>query len=162
MMVSRLLRVADILNPVNEDVDDSSTTDPNEVEFVVTAPRAATLTIRYQASEVGGSDFLLPAEEVIKTDSFTFAQVNGTGPFIDTISVPINDDSAGEATGQIKLTLLAETGGTPTYRVESTGTEDAYVTIFDNDVPELTIVAAEVNETEGTINKSRLYSRGIF
>ena len=103
-----VLRVTDILDPVNEDVDETSDTDSNEVEFIVTSPIATTLTVHYQASEVAGGDFLLPAQETKKTKAMTFAQVGGTGPYFDTISVPINDDSQGEATGQIKLTLLAE------------------------------------------------------
>ena len=158
-----VLRVADILAPVNEDIDADDNTNPNEVVFVVTAPIATELTVYYQASEVGSGNFLESTEETRKSKSMNFAQVGGTGPFIDTISVPIHDDSNGEATGQIKLTLLAESGdGTPTYRVESNGTEDAYVTIFDDDVPELTIVAAEVNETEGPLTKADFTVEAYF
>ena len=102
-----VLRTADILVPVNEDVDESSTTDANEVMFVVTAPRAVAVTVRYQASEVGSGNFLETSEESEKSKPMTFAQVDGTGPFVDTISVPIHDDSIGEATGQVKLTPIS-------------------------------------------------------
>ena len=74
--------------------------------FVVTAPSAQTLTVRYQASEVDGGDFLTPAQAAEKSAPLSFDQVGGTGPFINRLSVQIHNDSDGENTGRIKVTLL--------------------------------------------------------
>ena len=90
---------------------------------------------------MNGSDFLdaETGQEDIKTESLTFAQVGGSGPFIDTLSVSIHDDKIGEDTGQIKVTLLAETGLVRTYQFNSDGTENATARIWDDDAPVISI-----------------------
>ena len=78
------------------------------------------MTVFYQASEVGGGNFLDAdnGQEAENSTDLTFAQADGaTGDFVDTLSVPIHDDSDGEATGQIEVTLVIQTGIRRTYRV---------------------------------------------
>ena len=84
-------------------------------------------------------DFLTASQAETKTTSLTFAQVGGIGSFVDTLNVPIHDDEVGENTGQIEVTLLAETELVRTYRINSDGTEDALVTIWDDDAPVISI-----------------------
>ena len=110
-----VLSIADVTNPIAENT--------GSIDFEVTATSAISLTIRYQASEVNGGDFLdaVNDQEDIKTETLTFAQVGGSGPFVDTLSVSIHDDELGEDTGQIEVTLLAETALVRTYRVLADG-----------------------------------------
>ena len=91
------------------------------VDFVVTAENASTMTVFYQASEVDTGNFLNAddGQEGINTAELTFAQIGGTGDFVATLSVAIHDDSDGEATGQIAVTLVNQTGIVRTYRVEA-------------------------------------------
>ena len=121
------------------------------VDFVVTSTQAGDLTVHYQASEVDGGNFLnenaSPSQEDPDSAPLTFARVGGTGPFVDTLSVPIHNDDDGERTGQIMVTLLA---GGNTYRIESDGSETATATILDNDAPELKI-AGDGPITEGAV-----------
>ena len=126
-----VLSIVDVANPIAES--------SGEVDFVVTSTIATSLTIRYQASEVSGGDFLTESQADIKTESLTFGQVGGSGPFVDTLTVSIHDDEVGENTGQIQVTLLAETSKVRTYQVQSDGTEDATATIWDGDAPVISI-----------------------
>ena len=125
------LTVADLANPVVENA--------GSVDFIVTSTAAKTLMVRYQVSEVNGGDFLTTGQEEIKNISLTFAQAGGIGAFVDTLNILIHDDGIGEANGQIKVTLLAETGIVQTYQVNSDGTEDALATIWDDDAPVISI-----------------------
>ena len=137
-----ILSISDVVNPIAESV--------GSVDFIVTASAVSSLTVRYQASEVSGGDFLdaVNGQETIKTTSLTFAQVGGSGPFVDMLSVSIHDDEIGENTGQIKVTLLAETSVVRTYQVKSDGTEEAIATIWDDDAPVISIAnAPSVTET---------------
>ena len=137
------LSVVDLASPVVESTD--------SVDFIVTATAAKTLVVRYQASEVNGGDFLTTGQEEIKNTSLTFAQAGGIGPYFDTLNVPIHNDEIGEATGQIKLTLLPETGIVKTYQVKSDGTEDAMVLIWDDDAPVISISnAPNITESANT------------
>ena len=142
-----IIRIADAANPVSENV--------GSVDFVVSASFATTKIIRYQASEVGSGDFLTDAQAQIKTKSLTFAQVGGSGPPVANLNVEFDNDNVGEGTGAILVTLLAETGGTSTYRVNSDGTEIAMATIWDDDLlPLLTITApaTPVVESSGVVD----------
>ena len=126
-----ILSIADVANPIDENT--------GSIDFVVSSSAASTLTIRYQASEVNGGDFLTASQAEIKTESLTFAQEGGSGPFVDTLAVSIQNDEIGENTGQIKVTLLKDTKLVQTYRVKSDGTEDALATIWDDDAPVISI-----------------------
>ena len=136
-----LLSIADVQNPTAENA--------GSVNFIVTASVAATLTVRYQASELSGSDFLTLSQTEIKSTSLTFAQVGGSGPYIDTLAVLIHNDEIGEATGEIQVTLLAETGLVRTYQLNSDRKEDAIATIWDDDAPVISIANAS-SVTEST------------
>ena len=93
-------------SPLLSGISNVSTPTPESagsIDFVVTATSAMTQTIYYQASEISIGNFLSTEQEKVKSQSLTFAQVNGTGPFIDTLNVAIDDDQVGEKTGQITV-----------------------------------------------------------
>ena len=141
------LTIADVANSVAESA--------GSVDFVVTSTVARTVTVNYQASEVNGADFLhdTNGQENATTDELTFRQVGGRGAFVDTLRVPIDNDGNGEVTGQIMVTLLAESGGSTTYSIPSNGDENAMVTILDDDAPELTIGSpTTVSESAGNVS----------
>ena len=130
------LTISDVTTPVAESA--------GSVNFVVEAPDAISLTVRYQASEVDGGNFLDTAtdqDDPKETATpLMFAQADGsTGPFVANLPVSFHDDEVGENTGQIKVTLLNEVGGPTNYRVNTDGTQDATVTIWDDDAPVLSI-----------------------
>ena len=70
-----IIRIADIVDPVEEDV--------GSVTFVLTSSKAGEKTVRYTIQE--GSSFNSTQA------TLDFQQVGGTGPFTKTISVPITD-----------------------------------------------------------------------
>ena len=141
-----------IANATSDTVESAGT-----VDFVVTSTQAGDLTVHFQASEVDGGNFLnenaSPSQEDPDSAPLTFARVGGTGPFVDTLSVPIHNDDDGERTGQIMVTLLA---GGNTYRIESDGSENATATILDNDAPELKI-AGDGPITEGAVTHATFH-----
>ena len=79
------------------------------------------ITVRYQAAEVDSGDFLnensSPSQEAIATQLVNFSQSGGSGPYFGTLSVPIHNDSVGENTGSIAVTLLADDNTAETYFV---------------------------------------------
>ena len=141
------LTIADVTNPVAESA--------GSVDFVVTARDAGSFTFRYQASEVDGANFLNEnqtptSQEAIMETTLIFGQVGGTGDNVATLSVDIHDDEEGENTGRILVTLLGPASGqTPTYQVNTDGTENAYATIWDDDAPVVSIGNA-TNVTESS------------
>ena len=150
-----LLTIGDRSSPIAEDA--------THVNLIVTSSGTSThsLTVRYQASEVGLGDFLTPAQAEEKMQPLNFDQ-RQTSAYIDSLRVEIDDDGVGEATGAIKVTLLPETGSLRTYRVPTDGRQDTEVTIWDNDVPELTIIAAEAWQTEGSQAKADFKVKARF
>ena len=138
------LTIADVISPVVESA--------GSVDFVVTSSVPRALTVRYQVAEVDSGDFLTEAQAGEDTARLTFTQSGGQGTYVDTLTVPIDNDGNGERTGQIMVTLLTETGGTTTYTVPTNGDESATATIWDNDAPELTIVSrGDVSESDGSV-----------
>ena len=126
-----LLSIADAIGSVSER--------NGRVELVVSTTTATSLTVRYQASEVSGGDFLTTEQTEIKTAPLTFTRAGGSGPFTDTLRVQIHNDNVQETNGSILVTLLAETTSLRTYRVNSDGSEDATAAILDDDAPRLSI-----------------------
>ena len=139
------LTIADVTAPVSESA--------GSVDFVVSSTAARIVTVRYQAAGVTANDNFLTADQAAeKTKTLVFGSAGGSAPFVDTLRVEIDNDEIGEATGQIMVTLLAETGGPTTYSVPNNGDEVATATIWDNDAPELTITSAgDVYESEGSV-----------
>ena len=101
------------------------------------------ITVRYQASEVASGDFLnenaSPSQEAINSQLVNFAQNGASGPYLGTLSVPIHNDSVGESTGAISVTLIADDNIAETYFVVSDSSNTAEATIWDDDAPELLI-----------------------
>ena len=130
------------------------------VEFTITAydDQAKTnsinpgrnITIQYTPENLAAANFLL-VSGTAETTILNFNESDGI--WTDTFSVTLDDDEIGEATGRIKVTLNDDPATTDTYTV-STGTDkSAEVTIWDDDAPELTIVAGSV-VTEGQNTKA--------
>ena len=94
-----------------------------------------------------GGDFLnrnaSPSQEIKTSQTLNFSQVNGDDNFHATLTIPIHDDSVGESTGEITVTLVADESHVEKYRVSADGTETVKVTILDDDAPELSILAGD-------------------
>ena len=98
--------------------------------------------VRYDPSEVS-SDFLNNTGDPSQEDeNAQILQFSGSaGDYSAILRVPIDNDSTGERTGQIQVTLLPDDAPTQTYRVKSNGEETVMATILDDDAPELKIAA---------------------
>ena len=108
------------------------------------------ITVQYTPENLASANFL-PASGTAETLILNFNESDGI--WTDTFSVTLDDDEIGEATGRIKVTLNDDPATTDTYTV-STGTDkSAEVTIWDDDAPELTIVAGQV-VTENSVKKA--------
>ena len=108
------------------------------------------LTIQATPAEDGsGSDFL---PETNSTNfPVMFTDEDGDNTFSGDLSVPLDDDGDGEASGQIKLTLNADTS-TPTASYRLGSTTEGFITILDDDLPELSIGdGSTITEAEGAM-----------
>ena len=135
-----LLTIGDLTTPVFED---------NAVEFTITAnedPKRP-LVIRYIPADVDGDFILNSNEQATNSPALAFEPANdGSGNYMTTLSFNPNDDNVTEARGQISITLAAETDQVafPTYQVDtSLDDNSASAIIWDNDAPELSIVAGD-------------------
>ena len=135
-----LLTIEDLTTPVFED---------NVVEFTITAnenPKRP-LSIRYIPDDVDGDFILNSNEQATNSPALTFEPVNdGSGHYMTTLSFNPNDDSITEVRGQISITLAAETDQVafPTYQVDTSSDDNsASAIIWDNDAPELSIIAGD-------------------
>ena len=96
-----------------------------------------------------GSDFLADAIEETKKDfPVKFSDSDGDNTYTGELEVSLVNDSVGEATGEIKLTLNADPDSAETYRLGAT--TEGVITILDDDAPELKIASAResVNEAD--------------
>ena len=118
--------------------------------FTVTATgvnSATSLDVSYSVANLDSADFL----DSVRTDSddpvkLTFTE-DSSGKFIKVISVALDDDAVGEATGTIQLTLHSDSAAPNiTYKVGSEST--ASTRIWDDDALELSI-AGGATVTEG-------------
>ena len=115
-----------------------------EVDFTVTTTSHITgsLTVRYTPSEVAGGNFLDaeadPSQEATTSQVLPF--INENNIYTATLTIPIHDDNVREHSGRIQVTLLDDNQQTLTYRIANDGTQIAYATIMDDEVPELSIV----------------------
>ena len=126
------------------------------VEFTVTAYDVQaktnsinperTITIQYTPAEVDSGDFFTD-EDTARTADLTFTQNNGI--WSDTFSVAIDNDTNADPTGKIKITLDNDPATIDTYTVATGDDASAEATIWDDDAPELTILAGNA-VTEGT------------
>ena len=104
------------------------------------------ITVQYTPEEVDSGDFL-SNEGTATTVELTFTETNGV--WTDILSVALDNDTNPDPTGKIKVTLNDDPATIATYTV-STGTDkSAEATIWDDDAPELTILAGNA-VTEGT------------
>ena len=126
---------------------------PTEAPFEVSATGMTGTTLLYinaTPTEMG-SDFLQNSrQDDAQVYEVTFEDSDGDSTFTGELAEPLHNDGVGEATGNIKMTLNAEQGATPTYRL-GTITEGV-LTIWDDDAPELEITAGDpVTEAVGAM-----------
>ena len=124
-----------------------------------TANPGTNFRVRYKPSEVGLDNFLNeaadPSQEVETATNLDFT--GAASPYTATLPIPIHDDDVSENSGQIEVILLPDDEDAKTYRLATvTDQETLRTTIIDDEVPELTIVASELSETEAAICNSRL------
>ena len=95
-----------------------------------------TLVIKATPNEVGSiSDFLTDAiAGTEQEESVEFSDPDGDGTYSGEFPVTLHNDNAGEATGEIKLTLNANP---LVYQIGETS--EGVITIWDDDAPELSI-----------------------
>ena len=106
------------------------------------------LTIQATPAE-DGSDFLPEMND--SSFSVTFTDEDGDNTYSGDLSVPLDDDGNGEATGNIKLTLNADTT-TPEITYQLGATTEGVITVLDDDLPELRIGdGTSVTEAEGVM-----------
>ena len=103
------------------------------------------ITIQYTPEEVNPGNFLSNAGTP-NTAVVNFNERDGI--WTSTFAVEIDDDSSGEATGNIKVTLNDDPATISTYTVSTGDDKSAEATIWDDDAPELSIVAGPA-VTEG-------------
>ena len=125
------------------------------VEFTITAyeDQAKTnsidpgrsISIQYTPENLATGNFLL-ASGTAETTIVNFNERDGI--WTDTFSVTIDDDSTGEATGRIKVTLNDDPATNDSYTVSTGDDKAAEVSIWDDDAPELSIVSGP-NVTPG-------------
>ena len=124
------------------------------ITFTISSPvdLGTSASIYYLPAEVLDGDFLnenaSPSQEVKTSQAISFSQENGSETYDATLTIPIHDDSVGENTGAITVTLVADESHAQTYRIRQDGTETVNVTILDDDAPELSIQAGDAL-TEG-------------
>ena len=119
--------------------------------FTITATginiEGKTLKVRYTPTEVAGGSFLSSTSQV--TEDITFTD-DGNGIFAKDISIALNDDDIGEATGQIAVVLNDPASTTPNNQFYSVGSQSrATMTIYDDNAPELSIANPASGITEG-------------
>ena len=128
----------------------SAPTDPvpesdGHVDFTILADAnlGSSVTLRYFPAEVENGNFLdensIPSQESTTSQTINFTPTNVNDQYSAVLPVPIHDDSVGERTGSIKVTLLPDDAISEIYRISSNGSEFAIATIADNDAPELSI-----------------------
>ena len=96
-----------------------------------------TLSINATPAE-NESDFLTNSVADIPEDfEVKFSDIDSDNSYIGELEVTLDNDSVGEATGEIKLTLNADPDSAKTYQLGTT--TDGVITILDDDAPELKI-----------------------
>ena len=126
---------------------------PTEAPFNLSATGLTGTTLIYinATPTEQGSDFLKDSRQGSRQIyEVTFEDSDGDNTFSGELGEPLDNDSIGEATGDIKMTLGADQEQTPTYRLGST--TEGVLTIWDDDAPELEITAENsVTEAVGAM-----------
>ena len=105
------------------------------------------ITVHFTPDEVDAGDFLTNAvANVADSAQLIFTESNGL--WTSTFAVELDDDSTAEPTGKVTVTLNDDPASVQTYIVSTGDDKTAEATIWDDDAPELTIVAGP-DVTEG-------------
>ena len=147
--------------PTNAEIYEST-----DAEFTISANviPASDFTFRYEVSQEG--DFLAASvnttePQLAKRPSFT----GSNGSYTTSLPIEINDDSNGEVTGAVEVTLLASNSSSSEYTLGSSAS--AEVMVYDDDLPELSIVGVGGPVVEGSGDKvmfrvTSSYSVGVI
>ena len=132
----------------------------DSIEFVITAyddqvqtnsiDPGRNLTVQFTPEELVSNSFLTNAGSAM-TSELTFEEINGV--WTDTITLDINQDSNSIASGTIKVTLNDDPAPFDAYTVASGTRNSASISIWDENIPSLTIVAGHP-VTEGGDEKA--------
>ena len=126
--------------PVITIASGAAITEGGNAEFTLTANPAPTanLSVKVDVTDVFGiGRVLLPGNKGERTVTILAGQTTAT------FTVPTDDDDIDEGSGDVAVTVLADTGytiGTPSSR---------WVLVMDNDDPVVSLDAASYNVTEG-------------
>ena len=109
-----------------------------------------TLTIHATASGVNGADYLTSNVEGSTAEfEVTFTDPDGDNTYIGELTIPLENDDIGEATGDIQVVLNADPNATKSYQLGTTTT--GTISILDDDAPELRVIAGpSVIEADNT------------
>ena len=135
--------IADIENPVLEySLDENGNKINGAASFVITSTLPANLTVQYQLTEKDGANFVINKTAQQSAPIRFVREPGATGSITRMLTIPLENDTVGEATGKIEVELVAATGGTATYTVDPGLKSDgakriAEATILDDDAPEL-------------------------
>ena len=143
------LSFVSIPNPIAESA--------GRIEFTILADQdpGRDVVVNYTPAEVGGGDFLT---NTVATESSTLVSFTDDGSAVTgTITVDLHDDTIGEPTGMIKVTLDTDSAPAETYTVVSGDASSESVTILDNDAPTLTIAKKDqvVTEIDSSISPAK-------
>ena len=131
-------------------------------KFMLTATglsRATSLMINATPAE-DGSDYLMDTiAETADEFSVEFSDLDGDSIFTGELSVNLDNDETGEATGDIKLTLNADSDTVKTYQLGENS--EGVITILDDDAPELSIVSVNesIDEADNVFAEFRISAR---
>ena len=132
----------------------------DSIEFIITAyddqvqtnsiDPGRSLTVQFTPEELVSNSFLTNAGTAM-TSELTFEEINGV--WTDTITLDINQDTNSIASGTIKVTLNDDPAPFDAYTVASGTRNSASISIWDENIPSLTIVAGHP-VTEGGDDKA--------
>ena len=112
---------------------------------------------------MGSGNFLNENASPTSQEAITSANIDFTGTlnyYTAILSVPIHNDSIGERTGQIEVSLLEDDVVEKNYKIATDGSQTVRATILDDDAPELKISAGSpVTEGDGNCGQFHCYFR---
>ena len=131
-----------------------------QANFMLTATRLSgisSLTVSATVAESKGDYLTNAIADSTKNYPVDFTDPDGDGTFAGILEIDLDDDTIGEATGEIRLTLNPDNA---TYKLGSTSI--GVITVYDDDAPELRVTAgptvAEANAATADFEISSVVS----
>ena len=133
--------------------DSAEIDESTDASFTVTAnviPPSG-FNFKYEVSQEG--DFLATSVNTTEPQSFTRSFTGSRDNYTAPLVLTIDDDQEGNPTGSVTVTLLPKDVNTSNYTLGSNA--KAKVTVFDDDLPELSIVGVAGPVVEGSGDKAQ-------